>query len=140
MMLMIRCFKIKSSSSNEIFTSLNIKANEIVCINDESQQLIDLTKKRTFILLPEEIDNLKLHNEINNEFKVEVVSRHRYEPRKHYTVYSIYKVSPGKKPRRRYFIEVYDGSSASYAFFFCYTRAKCMALEKDLEEDNIMLY
>jgi hypothetical protein len=140
---MIRCFKVKSS--NEIFTSLfsslNIKANEIVCIDDESQWLINLSKRRAFILLPEEMDNLlKLPNEINNEFKVEVVSRHRYEPRKHYTIYSIYKVSPGKKPRRRYFIEVYDGSSASYAFFFCYTRAKCMALEKDLEEDNIMLY
>jgi len=128
---MIRCFKIRSF--NEIFTSL-VKVNEIVCINDESQQLIDLTKKRTFILLPEEIDNLKLHNEI----KVEVVSRHRYEPRKHYTTYKL--SLPGKKPRPRYFIEVYDGSSASYTYHFCYSRAKCMYLEKDLEEDNIMLY
>ena len=135
---MIRCFKIKSSSSNEIFTSLNIKANEIVCIGD-SQWLINLTRRKAFILLPEEMDNLlKLH--LPNEFKVEVVSRHRYEPRKHYTVYSIYKVSPGKKPRRRYFIEVYDGSTASYAYHFCDSRAKCMYLEKDLEEDNIMLY
>jgi len=136
---MIRCFKIRSF--NEIFTSLNVKVNEIVCIDDESQQLINLTKKTTVFLLPEEIDNLsKLHNEINNEIKVEVVSRHRYEPRKHYTTY---KVSlPGKKSRRRYryLIEVYDGSSASYTYHFCDSRAKCMYLEKDLEEDNIMLY
>ena len=135
--MMIRCFKIKSSSSNEIFTSLNIKANEIVCIGD-SQWLINLTRRKAFILLPEEMDNLlKLH--LPNEFKVEVVSRHRYEPRKHYTIYSIYKVSPGKR-RRRYFIEVYDGSSASYYYYFCDSRAKCNSLEKDLEEDNIMLY
>ena len=137
---MIRCFKVKSS--NEIFTSLfsslNIKANEIVCIGD-SQWLINLTRRKAFILLPEEMDNLlKLH--LPNEFKVEVVSRHRYEPRKHYTVYSIYKVSPGKKPRRRYFIEVYDGSSTAYTYYFCDSRAKCNSLEKDLEEDNIMLY
>ena len=137
--MMIRCFKIKSSSSNEIFTSLNIKANEIVCIGD-SQWLINLTRRKAFILLPEEMDNLlKLHLPNEYEFKVEVVSRHRYEPRKHYTIYSIYKVSPGKR-RRRYFIEVYDGSSTAYTYHFCESRVKCMALEKDLEEDNIMLY
>jgi len=130
---MIRCFKVKSS--NEIFTSLfsslNIKANEIVCIDDESQWLINLSKRRAFILLPEEMDNLL---KLPNEIKVEVVSRHRYEPRKHYTTY---KLSLGKP---RYFIEVYDGSSASYYYYFCDSRAKCNSLEKDLEEDNIMLY
>ena len=132
---MIRCFKVKSS--NEIFTSLfsslNIKVNEIVCIEDESQSqwLINLSKRRAFILLPEEMDNLL---KLPNEIKVQVVSRHRYEPRKHYTTY---KLSLGKP---RYFIEVYDGSSASYAYYFCDSRAKCNSLEKDLEEDNIMLY
>ncbi len=107
--------------------------NEIVCIDDESQYLINLTKKSTKFLLPEEIDKL-IKQLLDKEIEVTEVESHRYMPRTYYTTYKI----SGKKPL--YLMEVYDGSSASYNYYFCRSKSQCQKIMEDLEEDNMMLY
>ena len=107
--------------------------NEIVCVDDESQRLINLTKKSTKFLLTEEIDKL-VKKLLDKEIEVNEVEAHRYEPRTYYTIYKV----RGKKPL--YFMEVYDGSSASYRYYFCRSKNQCLKIMEDLEEDNVMLY
>jgi hypothetical protein len=111
------------------------KVQEVICVDEEEKIMINLTRRKYKILKDEEY--FKLIEELEKygkELEVFVIADHRYFPR---TYYAIYSIKVGK--RYKYFVEVYDGSSASYSYIFCKSRKECESTINDLEEDNIAM-
>jgi len=110
--------------------------HEVICIDDSDKIMINLTRRKYKFLADDEYDKIleKLKND--KEVQVVIVEQHRYFPR----IYvSIIRVSISAK-RYRYFIEEYDGSSASYSYYFCIKKKQCLQILNDLAEDTIVMY
>ena len=119
-MTTVRCFEAKK---------------QIVCVDDFAHNVINLTTKEYHTLTVCEYEKLLLQLEGAKELTVTEVEKHRYEIR---TYYRIYRVTIGQ--HHKYFMEIFDGSSAMYEYIFCRTKSRCIKLMREREQDNKMLY
>jgi DNA mismatch repair ATPase MutS len=123
-MITVRCF-----SAN----------NQILCVDDFGKNVINLTTKeyRVWMTICEYeklLDELKEAGA--KEIPVSLVEKHKFEIR---TYYRIYRVSL-ENYRYRYFMEIFDGSSATYEYIFCNSRKKCLQIMEEREQGNKMFY
>ena len=121
----MRCFKVQK---------------ETICVNTEEKIMINLSKRKYKIMTDDEYEELMKKLEQNGkqngkELEVFIVSDHRYFPR---IDICIYRVQTSAK-KYKYFIEEYDGSSASYSYIFCKSMKECEGIIYELEEDNIAM-
>jgi hypothetical protein len=119
----ILCFKIK---------------NEIICVNKFAYNYINLSKKQCKCLLTAEEYRKTLEKLYENgeELPIVEIEKHRYEPRVYYIIYTI-TISIN---RYRYFMEIFDGTSATYEYCFCRSKRKCREIMQQREQGNKMLY
>lgn len=123
-MITVRCFKVKE---------------QVICVDDFGENVINLTTKqyKARMTICEYEKALKELQEANaKQLPVALVEKHRFEIR---TYYRIYRVSLGNY-RYKYFMEVFDGSSAMYEYVFCRTKRKCKEIMEEREQGNKMLY
>ena len=120
----VRCFKVKE---------------QVICVDDFGENVINLTTKqyKARMTICEYEKALKeLQESGAKEIPVVMIEKHRYEIR---TYYRIYRVSLGNY-RYKYFMEVFDGSSAMYEYVFCRTKRKCKEIMEQREQGNKMFY
>lgn len=112
--------------------------NQILCVDDFAKNVINITKREYRRLTVCEYDKLleELRQQNAKELKVTIIEKHRFDIR---TYYRIYRVSLGNY-RYKYFIEVFDGSSAMYEYVFCSSKKKCLQIMEEREQGNKMLY
>jgi len=108
--------------------------NQIICVDDFANNVINLTTKeyRARLTVCEYKKMLQELQEAGaKEVAVEEVEKHRYEPRTYYRIYKVNDV---------YFMEIFDGSSATYEYSFCNSKQECLETMKTRETGNKMLY
>jgi hypothetical protein len=118
----------------------NKESNEIICIDTDENIIINLSQRKYETVPDDKLVRLvRQLEESGDELEVFMIADHRYFPR---TYYAIYRISFKYATNRYYyyFMEIYDGSSASYSYYFCRNKSKCLKIIDDLEEDNIMMY
>jgi len=112
--------------------------NQTVCIDDFAKNVINITRREYRTLTVCEYDKLleELRQQNAKELKVTIIEKHRFDIR---TYYRIYRVSLGNY-RYKYFVEVFDGSSATYEYVFCRLKKLCKKIMEEREQGNKMLY
>ncbi len=119
----VRCFKLKE---------------QILCVDDFAKNAINLTTKEWRHLMLCEYEKLleELQEANAQEIPVVLVEKHRFEIRTYYRIYRVVYA----EYRYKYFMEVFDGSSAMYEYVFCRTKRKCKEIMEEREQGNKMLY
>ena len=112
--------------------------NQTLCVDDFAKNIINLTKRTWKRLTVCEYEKLleEIHEANAKELIVTEIEKHRYEIRTYYRIYRV-AVAP---QRYRYFMEIFDGSSAMYEYVFCRTKTSCLQEMKKREQGNKMLY
>ena len=113
--------------------------NQTICVDDFGKNVINLTKReyRARLTICEYEKFLAQLKDANaKELPVSLVEKHRFDIR---TYYRIYRVSLGNY-RYKYFVEVFDGSSATYEYVFCRLKKLCKKVMEEREQGNKMLY
>jgi len=113
--------------------------NQTICVDDFGKNVINLTKReyRARMTICEYEKTLKELEEAGaKEIPVVMVEKHKFEIR---TYYRVYRVSLGNY-RYKYFMEVFDGSSATYEYVFCRLKKLCKKVMEEREQGNKMLY
>ena len=113
--------------------------NQTICVDDFGKNVINLTKReyRARLTICEYEKVLKELQEAGaKEIPVSLVEKHRYEIR---TYYRIYRVTYAKY-RYKYFMEIFDGSSAMYEYIFCSSKKRCLQVMQKREAGNQMMY
>lgn len=107
--------------------------NQIICIDDFAKNVINITRREYDFLTVCQYERLleQLQLDGAKELQVIEIEEHRYEPR---TYYQIYRVN-GK-----YFMEIFDGVSATYEYVFCSSKKRCLQIMEQREQGNKMLY
>jgi hypothetical protein len=124
MMITVRCFKV---------------GNEVVCVDDFGENVINLTK-REYRARMTICEYEKLLEELQEagakEIPVVLTEKHKFDIR---TYYRIYRVAV-QQYRYKYFMEVFDGSSATYEYVFCNSKKRCLQVMEEREKGNKMFY
>jgi hypothetical protein len=74
--------------------------------------------------------------ENGEELPIIEFENHRYAPRIYYRIYTI-SLSLDK---HKVFMEVFDGTSASYEYVFCKSKRQCKQIIEEREKGNKKLY
>jgi hypothetical protein len=108
--------------------------NQIICVDDFAKNVINLTKREYRTLTVCEYDKLleELRQQNAKELKVTIIEKHRFDIR---VYYRIYRVSLGNY-RYKYFMEVFDGSSATYEYVFCFSKKRCLQMMEERERKH----
>ncbi len=98
--------------------------NQVICLDLFAYNVINITERKYECLLTAEEFHQRLDEVHKNGEKliVEEIEKHRFKPRTYYRIYriqlSLY--------RYKYFMEIFDGISASYRYVFCSAKKRCL--------------
>jgi len=111
--------------------------NVIICLDTFAYNVINLTTREVKRwLTAEEFMNILEQVKKGQELKVSEIEKHRYVPRTYYRIYRVYL----DIYRYKYFMEEFDGTSASYKYYFCGKKKRCLEIMMKNEEFNEMMY
>ena len=123
MTMTVRCFK---------------AYEQTICVDDFAKNAINLTTKEWRHLMLCEYEKLleELEEAKPKQLPVTLVEKHKFEIRTYYRIYRVIYA----EHRYKYFMEVFDGSSAIYEYVFCGSKKKCKEIMEQREQGNKMFY